>query len=65
MTKPCKILPRYTTKRIGTDHFLFARSNEVQEHVNKDDSADIPFFIQYDRKYMNKSTKIITLANLL
>jgi Zn-dependent M16 (insulinase) family peptidase len=25
-------------------------SNEVQDYVNKDDSADVPLFIQFDRK---------------
>lgn len=27
--------------------------NEVQTHINKDNGAEIPLFIQYDRKFMS------------
>lgn len=35
---------------LNANIYFCYRSNEVQEHVNKDDSAEVPLFIQFDRK---------------
>lgn len=35
---------------------LYPSQNEVQTHINKDNGAQIPLFIQYDRKYTGESS---------